>query len=398
MPKKLSTVIYDIDCDNPSKIANYNVGKLIESVGADLKKYCGKPVQGVVLATSGADKIIAKAKSDLVAKKLVHAQIKAGMSGDDLVFQVTDAKSPKYEQVHVLRAGYKKLRDEIKAQTGRVANFDPKDAIATDAADKVAKGIGAKDVKKGSNLPYGKITGSSPLILVAHGSEEDDLSGGGKIYGRKFAGKTAAELVKILTENPEESKRLSPEYSGTLYLNGCYTATPNQMGSYIENVWKLLKAKGYTKLKVKGNLGAASANDNGSMNVTTPEAEKAVDKLIKKFESDLGIKVADFEKELEKRSKGLKDAETKLKKLTDARAKIWKTTFQKDNDKDGFINAPLVKQIDQEITKTLNPAIKKLSTEIDTFTKAADKLKADCKKVPGNQVDDLVAQYGLDSY
>lgn len=398
MAKTLSNILYEIDVDNPNKIANYNTGKLIEAVGDDLKKYCGKAVQGVVLSTSTADKAVAAAKKDMIAKKLVHPVLRAGLAGDDLYFQVIEKGSTKYEQLGLLRKGYKGLRDEIKSQKGKVANWDPTDAIATDAADKVAKGVGAKEVKQGTKLPYGKITGSTPLILVAHGSEEDDLSGSGKIYGRQFAGKTATELVKILTENKDETKRLSTEYSGTIYLNGCYTATPSAMGSFTENVWKLLKAKGYTKLKVKGNLGAASATDKGSMLVTTPEAEKAVDRLIAKFESDLGIKAKDFEKELEKREKGLKDAETKLKKLTDARAKIWNTTFKQDNDQAGFLAAPLVKQIDQEITKTLNPAIKKLTDEIDKFKKAADKLKDDCKKVPGNQVEDLVAQYGLDSY
>jgi hypothetical protein len=396
VPKKLSSVIYEIDCDNPSKIANFDAGKLVTEIGDDLKKYCGRPVQGLVVKTSEASKIVAAAIKDLGAKKLVHAIVRAGISGDDLVFQVTDKSSSKYEKVTVLHAGYKQRRDEIKDQKGRVVNFDPKDATTKDATEKIEKALDTK-AKKGTNQPYGKITGSGPLVIVAHGSVEKPVSGA-TVYGKNFAKKSATELVKILTENSDEDKRLSLEYSGTIYLDGCYTATPNEMGTYVGDVWKLLKGKGYSKLKVKGNIGAAGTTAKGSELVTTPEAEEAKEKLIAKFERTVGHKLEVFDAEVEKLKKALATAEAKLKKLTDARAKIWVATFKATNDKDGFIAAPLVKQIDKEIVSTLQPAIKKLKPEISSLEEAGKKLLIDIKKIPGYEVEDFVGQYGLEIY
>lgn len=397
MAKKITTVIYEINVDNPNKIANYDAGRMLKEVGEDLKAYCGKPVQGVVVATSAADKIMATVKKDLIAGKLKHPIIRAGVSGAELIFQVTDKDNAKYEQVATLNKNYVKLRDEIKKEKPAIGNLEPGDDIARDSANKMGQAKGAKVIHGAGKMNFGKITGSKSLMLIAHGSvQKTDL--GDTLYGKNFGGKSPADLVKLLTENPDEAKRLAPDYSGTIYLNGCYTSTPDKMGSYAESVWKLLKTKGYTKLKVKGNLGAASVNDNGKMSVTTPQAEEAAEKLQAKFEKDLGVKIKDFDKTLDQKKKALKDAEGKLTKLTAARANIWKTTFQKDNDAAGFKEAPLVKKIDAEITKTLQPAIKQLTTDIAEWEKAAKKLVADIKKLPGYEVEDFVGQYGLEIY
>ena len=397
MAKKISSVIYEINVDNPNKIANYDPGKLLKEVGEDLKTYCGKPVQGMVVATSVADKIIATAKKDLIAGKLKHPLIRAGVSGAELIFQVTDKDNAKYEQVGVLNKNYVKLRDDIKKEKPAIGNLEPKDKIAKDSADLMGQAKGAKVLHGEGKMNFGKITGSKSLMLIAHGSVQKDDEGD-MLYGKNFGGKSAADLVKLLTENKDEAKRLSPDYSGVIYLNGCYTATPDKMGTYIETVWKLLKAKGYTKLKVKGNIGSASVNKDGSMSVSTPDAEEASEKLQAKFEKELGVKIKDFETTLDKKKKSLKEAEGKLVKLTSARANIWKTTFQKTDDKAGFKEAPLVKKIDAEITKTLQPAIKQLTTDIADWEKAAKKLVADIKKIPGYEVKDFVGQFGLEVY
>lgn len=395
MAKKISSVIYEINVDNPNKIANYDPGRLLKDVGEDLKSYCGRPVQGMVVATSAADKIVAKAKSDLIAGKLKHPILRAGVCGAELIFQVVDKDNSKYEQVAVLNKNYVKLRDEIKNEKAKIANLQPRDDVARDAADKLGRAKGVTP-KHGSNLPWGKITGSTPLVLIAHGSEEQTDKG--TVYGKQLAGKTPAQLVTLLTENPKDDRRLSPEYSGTIYLNGCYTATPDKMGTFAETFWKLLKAKGYTKLKVKGNIGAASATDKGSMLVMTPEAEKAAEKLKAKFEKELGVKFDKFQEKFNEKEKSLKDSQSKLKKLMDARTKIWNTTFKKTNDAAGFKEAPLVQKIDKEITDTLQPAIKQLTTDIADWEQAAKKLVIDIKKIPGYDVEDLVGQYGLDVY
>ena len=71
-------------------------------------------------------------------------------------------------------------------------------------------------------------------------------------------GKTEAQLVQILCMNPDPTKRLNKEYSGTIYLDGCFTAELKFMNSYAEKFWNSLKSLGYKNVKVKGNLGAAT--------------------------------------------------------------------------------------------------------------------------------------------
>lgn len=385
------TVVYEIKATNPNAIANYDAGKLVKSIGDDLIAFVGTPIQGLVVKATDATTIVKKVKEDLVAGKCATPWLRAGMSGKDMIFLVTDPKTAKYERSCVLVADYKGIREKQKKllTETKVYNLDKGDKVIDQASKDMRKALGVKP--DGKSL--GEIDGSVNIILLAHGDE--DKTSSGQIYGKDFAGKTPKELVAAMVDNKDPKKRLSPTYAGTIYLDGCFTAQGGAMANYTKQVWELLKAKGIKNCKVKGNLGAAATLKSGDELVTTTEAQETVDKLIARFEKALGVKAKDFGKELGKKEAALKDAQSKLKKLTDARANIWKTTFQKANDTAGFKEAPLVKKIDKEITDTLQPAIKKLTTDIDAWNKAVKKINDDIGKVPGFQVKNLVGQFGL---
>jgi len=385
------TVVYDLKVTNPNAIANYDAGKLTKSIGDDLIKFVGRPIQGLVVKANDATALVKKVKEDLVASKCTQPWLRAGISGKDMIFLVTDPKNSKYARSCVLVADYKGIREKQKkllAQT-EVLNLDKGDKVIDRAESDMRNALGAKP----GNKDLGAIDGNASIILLAHGDE--DKTSSGQIYGKDFAGKTPKELVAMLVENKDPKKRLSPSYSGTIYLDGCFTAQGGAMQNYTKLVWEQLKAKGIKNCKVKGNLGAAATLDTGDELVTTTEAQKAVDKLIAKFEKDLGVKLKDYNSTLEQKKKALREAEVKLEKLNTARDNIWKTTFKKANDTAGFKDAPLVKKIDAEIKSSVQPVITKLTAEVDAWPKAMAKLVADAGKVPGFQVKNFVGQFGL---
>jgi hypothetical protein len=130
------------------------------------------------------------------------------------------------------------------------------------------------------------------IVLLAHGDE--DKTSSGQIYGKDFAGKSPSWIVNLLTKNPDPKKRLTPEYSGTVYIDGCFTAQGSAMKNYCQQVWDGLKAAGIKSVKVKGNLGAAATQADGTEKVNpTIEAEAAKKRIagIKKVADDESKKI-----------------------------------------------------------------------------------------------------------
>ncbi len=350
------TVVYEIKATNPNAIANFDSGKLVKAIGDDLARFVGKPMQGLVVKANDAKSLVDKVKKDLVAKKCEQPWLRAGMSGADMIFLVTDLKNGKYEQSCKLVAGYKAIREKLKAQAAMVVNLDKGDKVIDRAAKDMAKATGTRAVT-GDKAKFGGIGGTTPIILLAHGDEDKTASG--QIYGKDFAGKSPKELVALLLDNKNEKKRLSPDYAGTIYLDGCFTAQGGAMANYTKQVWDLLKARGLKNVKVKGNLGAAATLKSGDELVTTTEAEKAAEKLVKKAQKDLEKKIEPFEKKL---------GEILAKKYGGKEG----PAFEKD---DGV--------------KKLNAAIEKLHKD------AQKALHAEVKKIPGYEVKNLVGQFGL---
>ncbi len=348
------TVVYDLKVANPNAIANFDLGKVLKGISEDLNKFVGKPIQGLVVKGSDATTVVKKVKEDMVAAKCAQPWLRAGMSGKDMIFLVTDQKNSKYSRSCVLVADYKGIREKQKkllAET-QVKNLDQGDEVIDRATKDMRNALGAKTDKD-----LGDIDGSVSIILLAHGDEDKTASG--QIYGKDFAGKSPKELVAMLVDNKDKKKRLAPSYAGTIYLDGCFTAQGGAMANYTKQVWELLKAKGIKNCKVKGNLGAAATLKSGDELVTTTEAEKAGDKLTEKANKDFQKKIAPALAKLQDISK------TKYAGKTDA-------NFEKD-----------------AAVKTLRAALEKTRQE------AVKKLQSDLKKIPGYEVKNLVGQFGL---
>ena len=82
----------------------------------------------------------------------------------------------------------------------------------------------------------------------------------------------------FLVKNKDPKKRLHPEFSGTVYLDGCFTAQGGAMKNYAMDVWNRLKSAGIKNVKVKGNLGLASTTSEGD-EIVSPSRELAEYKL-----------------------------------------------------------------------------------------------------------------------
>jgi hypothetical protein len=358
MGKSISgEAIYEIKVTNPNSIANFDAGKLTKAIGEDFNTFMGKPTQGLVVKASDAMKVIDKVKKDMVAKKVNQPWIRAGLSGSDVIFLVTDLKG-KYEQSCTLVPGYVELRKKLKEREGMVVNLQKGDGVIDRASDKMAK-VQKTTAVEGKDAEFGKITGSTPIVLVAHGRENKESPG--KFYGEKFARKSPQELVNMLTENTDPNKCLAKDYSGVIYLDGCFTAEQGGMNNYCATVWSLLKAKGYKNAKVKGNLGAAATTVEGDEIVSTTEAKAAVQKL--KDQAD-------------------KDNEALWSQLSKPLIPIWTSKYKAKNDKAGF---------DKE------PAVIKARADYELARKAREKkLEQDIAKVPGFKVKNFVGQFGLE--
>jgi hypothetical protein len=343
--------LYELKCDNPNKIANFSEPKLAEACAKDFLDFVG--IKG-----SDAKALIEKVKKDMVAKKVKEPWIRGGLSGSDLILLVTDLQPTKYEVSCTLFAGYIAACNKQKNQSALVVNAQKGDKVIDDSADRMAKAKGT-DVKTVKEADFSGLDDSTPIILLAHGSE--DKSSTGTVWGQKFAGVGPEAIVNYLVKNPDKKKRLGPNYSGTIYLDGCFTAQVGGMGNYTQKVWQGLKAAGVKKCVVKGNLGAAITEDTGDETIITPEADKAAKKLLE----DANKKLAEANKVIQAK----KD-------------KIWQTKYLKKNDKDGYAK-------DAEIIQLKKDSDAKLK-------ELQDKFNEDIKKVPGYRVTNLVGKFGLE--
>ena len=350
------TVVYELKVANPNQIANFDVGKLTKSVGDDLTRFNQKGVQGVVVKGTDAAKIVKEVIADLGAKKVKAPHLRAGVSGKDLIFLVTDSASPSYEKSCVLVADYVGLKDRLAKEKGAVVNLDPGDKVIDRAAKDMGKKFGAKPTTA-ATANFG-ITGTTAIVLLAHGDEDKNSTG--QIYGKDFAGKTPAEIVKLLLDNPDAKKRLSPDYAGTIYLDGCFTAQGSAMQNYTKQVWDLLKGRGLTKASVKGNLGLAATTKKGDEIITTTEADERDKKLRKQIDDERKLKLAAINKKY---------------------GALWAAKYKAKNDQAGLKN---------------DPETKKLQAEADALEDAlAKKYQAEAKKIPGLNVKNFVGQFGL---
>jgi hypothetical protein len=129
----------------------------------------------------------------------------------------------------------------------------------------------------------------------------------GRVLGTKLGKKSPEEIVALLTENPDKKKNLDPAFTGTVLLSGCFTAAggiapPDQNYDYdtfAGKVWNMLKAKGFTKITVKGMPGVAFTRDSGDKASVIPNQQLQYDQVKKQLAS-VNAKISQFSQVLQK--------------------------------------------------------------------------------------------------
>ena len=152
----------------------------------------------------------------------------------------------------------------------------------------------------------------APIIILAHGSPSKPVPG--EVYAKEFADKKSNEIVDYLVK----TKKLSKNYAGVIYLDGCYTAAGPKQGkdatelnNFAKKVYDGLVKEGYEYLQVKGNLGAAATKSDGTESVFDAQVEAELKKKIETEARAIEAKIDQLQKvcaALEAKHKG--NAET----------------------------------------------------------------------------------------
>ncbi len=234
---------------------NVDPGQIYTAIGQD---------GGPMIKVTPIQKMIDEAKK----KKVKKMSLVVGVKGGKLFVRI---KSKKYSAKKTIMKDYQKKKD-AKAM---VINMDKGDEVIDDSSKRMAKAKGTKVTDEGK--AKGKNV-QGDIILLAHG--EPTGKAPGKVYAKKFANKSPKGVVKYLTKD----MKLSKKYSGTIYLDGCYTAAgpsskkgkPNmkELNNFAGKVYRLLSKKGYEYVTVKGNLGAAITGKGGEEWVEDAQVEK----------------------------------------------------------------------------------------------------------------------------
>lgn len=180
--------------------------------------------------------------------------VQVGVFKKDLVLAVFDKSNTKFDAYEVLVKGYEDVKAKLLEKQTKVVNLQPGDDTMDTASASQAKKLGTQ-AKTTADMDLGGLTGD--LVLCAHGRPKVLP---GRVIGEKLAGKSPDELVDLLTGDKDEAKRIPKDYSGTITLSGCYTASggpeaDRQDDVYAKKVLDALNKKGYKKVTVVGMPG-----------------------------------------------------------------------------------------------------------------------------------------------
>jgi hypothetical protein len=289
--------------------------------------------QGIMLpGLSKASQMVLKAKKDAGKNELA---VKGGLdTSGNLIVSVTGilpkksgSGAEKYEKSEVVRAGFKKLLEEMKSEENVVVNmtkiseseaesqldslyekYGTKDAVeaSKEFKDLLAKYNGDKVINRASekqaikykttakNLDeadFGNIS-TGTVVLAAHGGA---VAASGTVMGVSLGKKSPDDILKLLTGNTDKNKNLSKKFSGTVLLSGCFTAAGSgaipegyDYSTFAGQVLNLLRQKGYTKCNVKGMPGPSITKDSGDKSarhaMTTDKGAEAFLQQLKAIE------------------------------------------------------------------------------------------------------------------
>ncbi len=371
MPAKLSPILYgskkNID------FSKFNIGNVIKAITYDLEEFGEKGVQGVVIKSSDALKLV---KYHSASKKLKDPYIMAGVVKKDLVLVIHDKVDGKFEGMSVLVKNYVGLKEKLAKSNSAVVNMDRGDDTIDEASDAKGKKLKAR-VQEEDEADFGGITGN--VLLCAHGTPKTKP---GRVIGTHLAGKKPSQLCDLLTKNKDKKKNLSKDFSGKITLSGCFTASggpekDKKDDPYAKKVWSEMKKRGYKKLSVEGMPGPSWTADDNSQTDGHGKRMKTGDEGVWAKSEEM------LEAQEKKAVKLRKEIDSMTKKIVGA----WKKS---DGDKSAFLSKSGVKKALNDL-KSKEKALEDLKVEIKS-------IKKDMKKtgdVDGKDIKALIGTFGL---
>ncbi len=278
MPTKLDSIISGKKKD--INFSNFDIGKVLRDISADLSDAGAKDVQGL--------KILGNYKNfisyEKAAKRAAEPYLQVGVTKGTLVLVLRDKNNDKFEAMDVLVKGYDGIKDKLVKETAAVISLDPDDRVIGPAGKAQADKFGTK-VMTEDDYEFGALTGN--IVICAHGTP--DGTGSARIIASHLGKKTPKDIVKLLTGSKDAKQRIGKDYSGKIFLSGCFTASggpeaAKQDDPFAKKVWDLLKSAGYTKASVVGMPGpsitARNDGDTDSWDKDNPTAMKRGDKHV----------------------------------------------------------------------------------------------------------------------
>jgi hypothetical protein len=277
-PKNLSDVV------NIAAELNTVLGKFCKDQGID-------DPQGIKLPGLNDALKLVKSYKDEVAGTKNELAVRGGINDKGHLALTLSGILPrkgkpvKIQDEVIIRKDFESLIEEMRNEKHVVVNLQAGDPTIDRAAANQAKKFDTT-VDEPDDADFGEIT-TGNVILAAHGQRTEV---NGTIIGVSLGKRTAEEIVALLTTG-DKKKRLNTDFSGTVWLSGCFTASggiapPGEdydYESFARSVWELLKSKGYKKATVKGQPGIARTDSQGDKSSVTPTGQKDYDRLKKEL-------------------------------------------------------------------------------------------------------------------
>lgn len=365
------TVIKSFVAKAPLDSESQQMTKIVEWIAADA---------GPMIPVKHKDGIdfLKDVKADIGAKKVTKPLLKLGIDSKNLVIRVEGVKD--YEKEVVIVKDFSGFKDKNAKAT--VINAQVGDDIIDSSTQKMADAKGTKVDTLGS-ADLSKVTGD--VIILAHGGSKG--SSPGKVYCNSFGDKSVSDIVKYLAK----TKPLPLGYAGVVYLDGCFTgagaskgASLSDLNNFAGKVYKGLLDAGYKYLQVKGNLGEAATNEDGSETILDAQAAAAIKKnqaMLKPFDDKLKQAGLEMSQAINKIENKYGPPMAKLEKLVEAGG-----DREKAEAKD---NIAKLKEAKRKEVDAASLAYKKVQ---DAASEAYRKIGA-----PTGRIRELVGTFGPDA-
>jgi hypothetical protein len=338
-------------------LEGFNLGNLTKAIAYSLEEFGVKGVDSIPVKGDAATRLITYEKK---ARRMEEPYVQAGVVKKDLVLIIRDKKNDRLEAMEVVVKNYKDIRDSLAKSSARVVNLDKGDATIDKAAEAQADRLGTT-VEDEDSADFGDITGN--IVLCAHGTPKVLP---GRVIGTQLGGKSADEIVKLLTRNKDKAKRIGKDYSGTVTLSGCWTGAGGPGGedaqddAFAMKVLEQLRSKGYRKLNVVGMPGPSWTAADDSLKDDT------FGKTVERGEKGVWPGMSET-------IRGVEAKRLKIDKLTEALL----AAAKKSGDPKGYLKSPLGKQALEKIV-----AIEKEMQELETRL-GGERVGKDIKRFKG---------------